>query len=313
MVEKGTIPSEKGTTANGPSCVARNPSGFFTIWAIFLCPLELVPASGERVVPTEWQVRYCMSRARVIPVQAPQYRQYALISDILDLTHLSIQEGAALATNWIKDRLEGLKIQNFALAAMTGPVLSSLPRNLTADVQCAFNECESSGSGQQLILHGNPSALARDFSPHMAVLRRHFFAECALPMLYVASGHPRWRFLTSLRPAAAWVPLWKTRSRPIGVRVCLVARFNFFSTAFDPREWTMVVFCKEDPRRQPQLITPCLRHQGLPSLTTLMFLLVRHHLLDRQIRLDFHQDGPQLLRLLVSEREKEIVSRKCIA
>ena len=44
----------------------------------------------------------------------------------------------------------------------------------------------------------------------------------------------------------AWVLLWKTRSRPVGVRVCPVAQFEFFSTAFDPREWTMVVFWRED-------------------------------------------------------------------
>ena len=48
----------------------------------------------------------------------------------------------------------------------------------------------------------------------------------------------------------------KPRSRSIGVRVCLVAQFNFFSTAFDPRAWTMVVFWKENVGRQPQLITP---------------------------------------------------------
>ena len=53
-----------------------------------LQPLDLVPASRERMVPTEGQVRTvlgdCISRARVIPVQAPQYRQFALISDFLD-------------------------------------------------------------------------------------------------------------------------------------------------------------------------------------------------------------------------------------
>ena len=53
-----------------------------------------------------------------------------------------------------------------------------------------------------------------------------------------------------------WVLLWKTRSRPIGVRVCPVVQFNFLSTALDPREWTKVVFWKEDPGRQRQLITP---------------------------------------------------------
>ena len=32
----------------------------------------------------------------------------------------------------------------------------------------------------------------------------------------------------------------ETRSRPLGVRVCPVAQFNFFSTAFNPRAWTVV-------------------------------------------------------------------------
>ena len=75
----------------------------------------------------------------MIPVQAPQYRQYVLISDFLDLARLSIQEEAAFATNWIKDRPEGLKLQNLALATMTGPALSNLQRKLTADVQYAIH------------------------------------------------------------------------------------------------------------------------------------------------------------------------------
>ena len=56
--------------------------------------------------------------------------------------------------------------------------------------------------------------------------------------------------------STAWVLLWKTRSRPIRVRVCPVAQRAFFSTAFDPREWTMVVFWKEDSGSQLRLITP---------------------------------------------------------
>ena len=46
------------------------------------------------------------------------------------------------------------------------------------------------------------------------------------------------------------------RSRPIGVRVCPVAQFNFLRTAFGPHKWTMVVFWKENSGRQPQLIAP---------------------------------------------------------
>ena len=40
------------------------------------------------------------------------------------------------------------------------------------------------------------------------------------------------------------------------MKVCPVAHFNFSSTAFDPRAWTLVVFWKENLGRQPQLITP---------------------------------------------------------
>ena len=99
----------------------------------------------------------------------------------------------ALATNWIKDRPDGLKLQNLALATRTGRSIGSLPKNLIASVHCAINKCESLGSGKHLTLHGNPSAIARDFSPHVAVLRRHFFAECALAVLCVTLGHPRSR------------------------------------------------------------------------------------------------------------------------
>ena len=104
------------------------------------------------------------------------------------------------------------------------------------------------------------------------------------------------------------------------MRVCLVAQFNFFGTTFDPREWTKVVFWKEDSGRQAQLITP--ENEGrdetnihlvqtLPPLMTLMFLLdlvdLRHllDLMSRQDRLAYHQDGLQLHHLLVVEKEWE--------
>ena len=78
------------------------------------------------------------------------------MGDFPDLANLSVQEEAALATNWINDRPEGLQLQNLALATMAGPVMSRLPKNLTADVQHATHKCDSLGPRQQLILHGNP-------------------------------------------------------------------------------------------------------------------------------------------------------------
>ena len=114
-----------------------------------------------------------------------------------------------------------------------------------------------------MILHGKPSALAKYFSLHMAVLRSHFCAECASPVLYVTSGHPRSDFdifavsgdSTSL----------------VGVRVLSCSPIQLFSTAFDPREWTIVVFWKEDSGRQLQLITPETKEEMRP---------VFHHHLD---------------------------------
>ena len=203
MVGKGAIPSEKVPLPLDPPAWQEIQVDSHDIGNI-LRPLELVPASRERVVPTKWQVRIvlgdCISKARVMPVQAPQYRQHALDSDFLDLAHLGIQEEAALATNWIKDRPEGLKLQNITLATMTVLLLSSLPRNLTADVQYAIYKCDSLGPGQHLILHGNPSPLVRDFSPHMTLLRRHFCRMCTSSAVCYF-GLPLVSILTSLRPA----------------------------------------------------------------------------------------------------------------
>ena len=90
-------------------------------------------------------------------------------------------------------------------------------------------------------------------------LSTSFFAECALFQCCMIPqgtlGHDFDVFAAS-GESTAWVLLWKTRSRPIGVRVCAVAPFDFFSTAFDTREWTMVVFWKEDSGRRLRLITP---------------------------------------------------------
>ena len=93
---------------------------------------------------------------------------------------------------------------------------------MTADVQYAINKCWSLGSGQQLILHGNLSAISEDFSPHMAVLRRHSSAEYELPVLYVTRA-PQYRQY-ALRPAVN--PLrgcssGKPVQEPIGVRFVL--------------------------------------------------------------------------------------------
>ena len=174
----------------------KKPKWIFHNLGNLLRPLELVPASRERVVPTEWQIRTvladCISRARVIPVQAPQFRQYPLIGGFLDLANLSIQEEAALATNWIKDRPEGLKLQNLALATMTGPTLSNLPRNLTADVQYAVYKCESF-TGIHLHLQGIFRRIRQSFDV--------IFCRICTSSAVCCFGAPLVAILTSLQPA----------------------------------------------------------------------------------------------------------------
>ena len=108
VVEKRcNISRKKSTIANGPSLRGEKPTWIFHNLGNLLRPPELLPASRERVVPTDWKVRAvlgdCISRATVIPAQAPQCRQYAVISVFLDLDNLSIQEEGAVASNWIKE------------------------------------------------------------------------------------------------------------------------------------------------------------------------------------------------------------------
>ena len=91
----------------------------------------------------------------------------------------------------------------------------------------------------------------------MAFFRRHFLpnvhVQCELLQGTLGGD---FEIFASTGESTAWVLHWKTRSSPIGVRVCPVAQLDFSSTAFDPREWTTVVFWKEDSGRQLRLITP---------------------------------------------------------
>ena len=119
-------------------------------------------------------------------------------------------------------------------------------------------KCESLGSGKQSIIHGNPSTIAKDFSQHLIVLRCHLLPNMSLHCCTLLQGTLSGNFdiFAASDDSTAWVLFWKTSSTPIGVSVCLGAQFNFLRTAFDPREWTMVVFWKESSGYQPQVITP---------------------------------------------------------
>ena len=106
VTEEGTVASEKKYHCQWTLLRGRQPKWIFHNVGDLSQPLEFVPISRERVVPTRWQVLSvlgdCVSKAKVISIQAPQYRQSALISDFLHLANLSIREEATLAKSWIK-------------------------------------------------------------------------------------------------------------------------------------------------------------------------------------------------------------------
>ena len=112
--------------------------------------------------------------------------------------------------------------------------------------------------------------------------------------------------------STAWVLLSKTRSRQIGVKVCPAAQSDFFSTAFGPREWTMVVLWKEDSERQLRLITP--ENEGgdetsPPSPPRFTFFDDPDVLLsppDTPPAPPEPRIAPELLHLLVEEEEQEL-------
>ena len=117
-----------------------------------------------------------------------------------------------------------------------------------------------------------------------------FCRICSLNVILQGTLGGNFDIFAASGESTAWVLLWKTRSRPIGVRVCPVAQFNFFSAACDLLECTMVVFWKENARRQLQLITP--ENEGrdetnYPSPST-------HTFLDDPA-VPFGPQGPQLL------------------
>ena len=113
MVEKGALSPEKSTIPNGPSCVARNRSGFSTIYGNLLRPLELIPASRGRVVLLQngmyaQFLEIANQEQKVIPSSSASTSATCANQRLPGhFAHQSLQEEATLATNWIKDPREG--------------------------------------------------------------------------------------------------------------------------------------------------------------------------------------------------------------
>ena len=148
------------------------------------------------------------------------------------------------------------KICTTAILHCDRPGCAQFSENMTADVQYAIDKRESLGLGKQLILHGNLSTTAQDFFTAYGRPSTSFSAEYALQCCMILKrtlGGNFDIFAVSGESTALSAPLdnpFKTNWRE-GLYL-----FNFFSTAFDPRAWTMVVFWKENLGREPQLITP---------------------------------------------------------
>ena len=83
-----------------------------------------------------------------------------------------------------------------------GPTSSDeqFTENFDCERPARLNKCESLGSGKQLILHGNPSAIVRDFSPHIWQSFGFFCRMCTSSAVCCFRA-PAVAILTSLRPA----------------------------------------------------------------------------------------------------------------
>ena len=68
-----------------------------------------------------------------------------------------------MATNWIDDRPEGIRLQNLAVTNMTGRVMSSWPKNLSAEVLQAIKKCEIFGFREGIDPSLEPTAIAMVF------------------------------------------------------------------------------------------------------------------------------------------------------
>ena len=179
-----------------------------------------------------------------------------------------------------------------------------------------LTNCESVGSGKQLILRKNPSLIAQDFfnaigSPSTSFFLPNVQFQCCMILEGTLGGN--FEILAASGESTAWVLLWKTRSRPIA---------ELFSAPHLIREhgrWLCsgrkipdVILSSVHLRRKKEMRPIIHLHQPLPS-----FMIgpggppEPPGLLDREVRLAYHQDGLQLHHLLVIEKESG--TRKYIA
>ena len=209
--------------------------------------------------------------------------------------------------NWINDRPEGSTLQNLALATMTGPAMSSLPKNRTGDVQYAIDKCESVGSGKQLILRKNPSAIAQDFFNAIGSPSTSFFflPNVQFQCYMILEGTLGGNFEILAASGESTAPLenpFKTNCRTFSAPHLIREHGRWLCSG---RKIPDVILSSLHLRRKKKEMRPIIHlHQPLPS-----FMIgpggppEPSGLLDREVRLPYHQDGLQLHHLLVIEKE----------
>ena len=171
----------------------------------------------------------------MISTRAPQYRQYALMSDFLDLANLNIREEAALATNWIKDRPEGLKLHNLALATIQA-WRSAIFRKIGVQMfSMPLTNASLLAQGNKLSFTGIHRQWQRIFSCMWQSFDLNSCRICTSSAVccFRAPLGGNFDIFAASSESTAWMLLWTTHSRSTGVRVCPAAQFNFFDTAFD--------------------------------------------------------------------------------
>ena len=184
-----------------------------------LRPLESVPASRERLVPTEWQVRtvlgVCIPRAEVIPAQAPQYPQRALLSDFLDLVQYEYKRRSSIGHELVQGPTRRVETTEPYVGYQDGPIYkqftekSDCRRPLRNSQMRVFGLRETIDPSRESI--GN----CKGFFPAYESLRRHFLQnvhfQCCV-LLQGTLGGDFDIFAASSGESTAWVLLWKTRS-----------------------------------------------------------------------------------------------------
>ena len=150
--------------------------------------------------------------------------------------------------NWIDDRPKGFKLQNLAFATLARPLMSSLPKKSDCGRPARYSQMRIFGPKATI----DPSpGIHRRLQQHFPRIWQPFdviFYRTCISSAACYFRAPSVAILTSLRPVVNPLPGCSS-GKPVQDQLASglsCSPIRFFSTAFDPPAWTMVVFWKED-------------------------------------------------------------------